>query len=101
MLEVDDRVIPSRSVPTLIGLVAPALPLHAFRGALEMLRSRILARVGAALDEALSARVFDLVVRALLKGATPGDGLLPLRLPPSTSTSRPSSAASSAGSRPM
>ena len=79
MLEVYDRVIPSRSVPTLIGLMALALLLYAFQGALEMLRSRILARVGAALDEALSARVFDLVVRAPLKGAAPGDGLLPLR----------------------
>ncbi len=79
MLEVYDRVIPSRSVPTLVGLMALALVLYAFQGALEALRSRILARVGAALDEALSARVFDIVVRAPLKGATPGDGLLPLR----------------------
>jgi ATP-binding cassette subfamily C protein len=44
-----------------------------------MIRSRILARVGAALDERLSARVFDVVVRAPLAGAIPGDGLLPLR----------------------
>ncbi|MBX9931867.1 MAG: type I secretion system permease/ATPase [Methylobacterium sp.] len=79
MLEVYDRVIPSRSVPTLIGLMVLALVLYAFQGVLEMLRSRILARVGAALDEALSARVFDIVVRAPLKGAAPGDGLLPLR----------------------
>src|SRR3954452_18989376 len=79
MLEVYDRVIPSRSVPTLVGLMVLALVLYGFQGALETLRSRILARVGAALDEALSARVFDLVVRAPLKGATPGDGLLPLR----------------------
>ncbi|WP_036302263.1 type I secretion system permease/ATPase [Methylobacterium sp. 77] len=79
MLEVYDRVIPSRSVPTLIGLVVLALVLYVFQGVLETIRSRILARVGAALDEALSARVFDIVVRAPLKGATPGDGLLPLR----------------------
>uniref|UniRef100_UPI003013DC9B type I secretion system permease/ATPase n=1 Tax=Methylobacterium nigriterrae TaxID=3127512 RepID=UPI003013DC9B len=79
MLEVYDRVIPSRSVPTLVGLVVLALVLYGFQGALETLRARILARVGAALDEALSARVFDLVVRAPLKGAAPGDGLLPLR----------------------
>ncbi|KAB1067564.1 type I secretion system permease/ATPase, partial [Methylobacterium planeticum] len=79
MLEVYDRVIPSRSVPTLIGLMVLALVLYGFQGLLETLRARILARVGAALDEALSARVFDLVVRAPLKGATPGDGLLPLR----------------------
>ncbi|KQO56862.1 MULTISPECIES: type I secretion system permease/ATPase [unclassified Methylobacterium] len=79
MLEVYDRVIPSRSVPTLVGLVILALVLYGFQGILETIRSRILARVGAALDEALSARVFDIVVRAPLKGATPGDGLLPLR----------------------
>jgi PrtD family type I secretion system ABC transporter len=79
LLEVYDRVIPSRSVPTLIGLMVLALVLYGFQGLLETLRARILARIGAALDEALSARVFDLVVRAPLKGATPGDGLLPLR----------------------
>lgn len=79
MLEVYDRVIPSRSVPTLVGLLGLALVLYAFQGALEMLRARILARIGASLDEALCARVFDLVVRAPLKGAPPADGLLPLR----------------------
>lgn len=79
MLEVYDRVIPSRSVPTLIGLAALALVLYAFQGLLETIRSRVLARVGAALDEALSARVFDVVVRAPLSGVVPGDGLLPLR----------------------
>ena len=79
MLEVYDRVIPSRSIPTLVGLMVLALVLYAFQGLLEMLRARILARVGAALDESLSARVFDLVVRAPLTGASPGDGLLPLR----------------------
>ncbi|KQO64361.1 type I secretion system permease/ATPase [Methylobacterium sp. Leaf88] len=79
MLEVYDRVIPSRSVPTLIGLCILAFVLYIFQGLLEALRSRILARIGAALDESLSGRVFDIVVRAPLKGAAPGDGLLPLR----------------------
>ena len=79
MLEVYDRVIPSRSVPTLIGLMALALVLYAFQGVLEGIRSRILARVGASIDEGLSLRVFEIVVRAPLKGAVPSDGLLPLR----------------------
>jgi len=79
MLEVYDRVIPSRSIPTLVGLSILALVLYGFQGVLEAIRSRVLARVGAAVDEALSARVFDIVVRAPLKGAMPGDGLLPLR----------------------
>lgn len=79
MLEVYDRVIPSRSVQTLVGLVILALMLYLFQGLLEMIRSRVLARIGASLDEALSGRVFDVVVRAPLKAAMPGDGLLPLR----------------------
>ncbi|WP_460451284.1 type I secretion system permease/ATPase [Alsobacter sp. SYSU BS001988] len=79
MLEVYDRVIPSRSIPTLVGLVVLALMLYCFQGVLEILRSRVLARVGAAFDEALSERVFDVVVRAPLHGAAPSDGLLPMR----------------------
>ena len=79
MLEIYDRVIPSRSVPTLIGLLALALVLYAFQGALEALRSRILSRVGSGLNEALSLRVFNLVVRSPLKGMGAGDGLLPMR----------------------
>ncbi|GMA79431.1 hypothetical protein GCM10025880_58480 [Methylorubrum aminovorans] len=77
MLEVYDRVIPSRSVPTLIGLAALALALYAFQGVLEAIRGRILARIGASLDESLSGRVFDLVVRAPLKGVTQGTASCP------------------------
>jgi ATP-binding cassette subfamily C protein len=79
MLEVYDRVIPSRSVPTLVGLGALALVLFVFQGLLETLRARVLTRIGTALDEALSRRVFDIVVRAPLKGSAFGDGLLALR----------------------
>ncbi len=77
MLEVYDRVIPSRSVPTLVGLMVLALVLYGFQGILETLRSRVLARIGASLDEALSGRVFDLVVRAPLKGCSPATGSFP------------------------
>src|SRR4051794_10803338 len=37
MLEIYDRVIPSRSVPTLIGLSIVALALYAFQGALDLI----------------------------------------------------------------
>ena len=50
MLEIYDRVIPSRSVPTLVGLCILALTLFVAQGSLEALRARILARIGAALD---------------------------------------------------
>ncbi len=79
MLEVYDRVIPARSIPTLVGLGALALTLYLFQGAIEAIRSRVLARVGCALDERISGRVFDVVVRAPLKGGSAGDGLLPMR----------------------
>ena len=79
MLEVYDRVIPSRSVPTLVGLGLLALALYAFQGAFEMLRSRILGRISSALDETLAHRVFDVVARAPLRGQGEHDGALPLR----------------------
>jgi PrtD family type I secretion system ABC transporter len=79
MLEVYDRVIPSRSVPTLIGLCVLALTLFTAQGALEALRARILVRIGAALDADVSARVFSLSVQAPLLGARPEEAGQPLR----------------------
>src|SRR4051812_21536463 len=58
MLEVYDRVLPSRSVPTLAGLVILAAGLYAAQGLLELIRTRILVRIGARLDETLSGRVY-------------------------------------------
>lgn len=79
MLEVYDRVIPSRSVPTLIGLCVLALMLYVLQGILEAIRARVLVRIGMALDEALSGRVFDVTVRAPLRGGLGTDGLMALR----------------------
>src|SRR5262249_59196211 len=79
MLELYDRVLPSRSVPTLIGLGALAAVLFAFQGLLEWIRGRILVRIGGALDEILSLRVHDALVRMPLKGKIGGGGLQPRR----------------------
>jgi PrtD family type I secretion system ABC transporter len=79
MLEVYDRVIPSRSVPTLVGLVILCGGLYIAQGILDMLRSRILGRIGTSLDEALNARVFETVVRLPLMVGNRNDGLQPLR----------------------
>jgi len=79
MLEVYDRVLPSRSVPTLIGLIVIAVALYLAQGVLDMIRSRILWRIGTALDETLNARVFDTVVRLPLAIGARGEGLQPLR----------------------
>src|SRR3712207_3888486 len=77
MLEIYDRVIPSRSIPTLVGLCALALALYAFQGALDLIRGRVLVRIGATLDGALSARVFGIVVRLPLHTRNQGDGQQP------------------------
>jgi len=79
MLEVYDRVLPSRSVPTLVGLVILAAAMYMVQGILDLLRSRILGRIGTALDEALNHRVFDTIVRLPLMTSNRGDGLQPLR----------------------
>jgi ATP-binding cassette, subfamily C, type I secretion system permease/ATPase len=78
MLQVYDRVLPSRSIPTLVGLMLFALVLYAFQGVLEALRARLLLRIGLALDERLSPRVFELIIRGSQSGAAPA-GLRVLR----------------------
>src|ERR1700691_605137 len=67
MLEIYDRVLPSRSVPTLVALLILAAGLYAAQGFIDAIRSRILVRVGHSLDEALSTRVYEIIVRLPLK----------------------------------
>ncbi len=78
MLLVYDDVLPSRSTETLIGLVVLILALFIFQGALDFLRARMLVQIGAAVDAALSRRIYDLVARTA-PGNSRGDGLQPLR----------------------
>src|SRR5689334_12025995 len=79
MLEIYDRVLPSRSVPTLIALIIVATGLYGALGVLDLIRSRILVRIGSYLDEAISGRVYDGLVRLPLKAGNRGEGLQSLR----------------------
>jgi len=79
MLEVYDRVLPSRSVPTLVGLAILAGGLYVAQGIIDLIRGRLLVRIGSALDEEVSARVFGAILRLPMKVARVGDGLQPLR----------------------
>jgi len=79
MLEVYDRVLTSRSIPTLIGLTALVIILYAFQGSLDLLRSRVLVRIGRSLGESLSPRVYEVIGRLALANRGAGDGLQPLR----------------------
>ncbi len=79
MLEVYDRVLPSKSVPTLIGLCVIAAFLFAMLAIIDLIRSRIMVRIGASLDEKLSGRVYETLIRLPLKAGNRSDGLQPLR----------------------
>ena len=79
MLEIYDRVLASRSVPTLVGLSLLAAVLFLFQGFLDLIRGRILSRVGAAVDEAVGGRVFGAFVRSPLTSSKEGEGRQSLR----------------------
>jgi ATP-binding cassette subfamily C protein len=79
MLQVYDRVLPSGSIPTLAALAMLAAALYAFQGALDVIRGRLLVRVGGSVDAALSQRVYQTVVRQPLRAPGHGDGLVSFR----------------------
>jgi ATP-binding cassette subfamily C protein PrsD len=79
MLQVYDRVLTGRSIPTLLGLALIAAVLFLFQGLLEFLRSMLLARIGVSLDERLSKSVFRSLVTPSARASTSGDGLQSVR----------------------
>jgi PrtD family type I secretion system ABC transporter len=79
MLQLYDRVIPSHNVPTLVGLSIMMLVLYAGYGVLDMVRIRIMSRIGLRLDRALRERVFKLLLMLPVRTKSQGDGLAPVR----------------------
>jgi ATP-binding cassette, subfamily C, bacterial len=63
MLQIYDRVLPSKSVETLLALTLLVAALYAFMGVLDFTRARIAARIGASLQSRLDGRVFDAIMR--------------------------------------
>ncbi len=78
MLEVYNRVLPSRSALSLLVLTIAMLALYALSGALDFVRVRLLARAARRLDARLSARVFA-ALQATHAAPARTDGLQPLR----------------------
>ena len=66
MLQVYDRVLSSGSFPTLAALSLITAVLYGIIGLLELARSRIIARVGAEIDQRLSDRIFEASLRKSL-----------------------------------
>ncbi len=79
MLQVYDRVLPSRSLPTLAALLVIVALLFAFQTALEIVRNRIIVRLSRRLDEELSLEAFRFTVRRPLRPNAVGLPPDPLR----------------------
>lgn len=79
MLQVYDRVIPGRSLPTLVGLGIIAATLFVFQGILELVRSMLLVRVGTSVDEQFGETVYSSLIVLPSRMQVPGDGLQPVR----------------------
>lgn len=64
MLQVYDRVLPSRSEATLVGLSLFALAMFLFQSLFETLRGRMLTRIGRLLVDRVNPRALDVLVEA-------------------------------------
>lgn len=78
MLQVYDRVLPSRSVPTLVALCVLAATLYGFQAVLDIVRNRVLIRIAGGVAETLDQRIYQLVVKLPLRAPMMG-GFEPVR----------------------
>jgi ATP-binding cassette, subfamily C, bacterial exporter for protease/lipase len=72
MLQVYDRVLQSRSVPTLLALLGLVMLLYAGMAILEFVRTRILSRIANGLDAKVAPELFQYWLQKSAGGATPG-----------------------------
>jgi PrtD family type I secretion system ABC transporter len=77
MLEIYDRVIPSQSVTTLVGLLLLVLGLFLFSGIFDIIRGRVMSRAAALIDTRISDRIPALIAGAPLRTNMNGDILKP------------------------
>jgi len=78
MMMVYDMVLPSGSIPTLVGCAILVLIAYAFQGVLDFIRSRVLLHFSAAVDVDLSGDVHALM-SAMARTQTQMDSLQPMR----------------------
>lgn len=77
MLQIYDRVLGSRNETTLVVLTVICASLLGVSAALEVMRSRVLVRVGGRMDELLNGRVFNAIFDLAIRhpGAASGQAL--------------------------
>ncbi|WP_282607074.1 type I secretion system permease/ATPase [Pelagibius sp. Alg239-R121] len=73
MMQVYDRVLTSHSQDTLIALSVLVIGLLVVMGILELIRSRILVRVGSRIERRLDGRVFESLVSRSIRGTESND----------------------------
>jgi ATP-binding cassette subfamily C protein len=79
MLQIYDRVLASRSVPTLVALSVFLVGAFAFQGVLDVIRSRIVVRAATLLDEHLATTVHGAVVALGAQSRRGADAHQPVR----------------------
>lgn len=79
MLQVYDRVLPSRSVPTLVALTGLVVVAFAVQGLLDATRGRLLARLAATIEERLAPQLFADGIHRTARLGSPAEFTLALR----------------------
>jgi ATP-binding cassette subfamily C protein len=79
MLQIYDRVLSSRSVPTLVALSLFLVGAYAFQGALDLIRSRVVVRAASVLDQRLALTVHGAVIRLAIASRQSGETPQPVR----------------------
>ena len=79
MLQIYDRVLSSRSVPTLVALSIFLVGAYAFQGVLDLIRSRVVVRSAMLLDQRLALAVHGAMIRLSIATRHPGEAPQPIR----------------------
>lgn len=79
MLQVYDRVLVSRSVQTLVGLTALLAGVFVVQAVLDIIRQKLLTRIGLSVDRRLAGRIYRLVLNIPLQAGRNVDPLQPSR----------------------
>lgn len=79
MLQLYDRVLPSHSIPTLVGISLVMLLFYISFGLFDLLRTHLLSRIGLRIERYLRPRVINAILLLPLRTKGAGDGLQPIR----------------------
>jgi PrtD family type I secretion system ABC transporter len=79
MMQVYDRVLSGRSLPTLVGLTIILVSVLIFQALLELIRSRVVVRAAGLLDQHLAGPVHRAIMQLSVARRHPGEAQQPVR----------------------